>query len=208
MDIWKAQAYIRSHVILIHLQWAAQLYSAGNTVSFAEINYSLKLGYHASVQHLNIAVLSLYHLVSDFSIHACSVTNAIITPAISAPSTWTSPRTLMFQRLRCEVDVFSPLSSPSPDRPFFQPRYLCLLFSSPKLIRLFPRLWAGSCSCRLDPQRQRNAGGYSDGRLKMNRIHTHTHTHTHTRSHSQAQQAHTRARVEEEKRRKKNSDQI
>lgn len=56
------------------------------------------------------------------------------------------------------------------------PRYQSLLFFFllfPKLIRLFPRLLAGSCSCRLDPQRQRNAGGYSDGRLKMNTIHTH-----------------------------------
>ena len=97
------------------------------------------------------------------------------------------------------LDGFSPLLSsrpPSPPRSsaFFSLSLLLLppaslsvspfLLVPPKLIRLSPRLWAASCSRGLDPQRQRNAGGYSDGRLKMNRIHTHTHTLTHTDTHT------------------------
>lgn len=74
----------------------------------------------------------------------------------------------MSQRLRREVDVFSPLV-PSPFVSFPTSQSISP-FLFPKLIRSFPRLWAGSCSCI--PQRQRNAGGYSDGRLKTNTIHT------------------------------------
>lgn len=48
---------------------------------------------------------------------------------------------------------------------------------SPKLIRLFPRLWAGSCSCKLDPQRQRNAGGLQCWQVKDEH-----NPHTHARN--------------------------
>lgn len=75
----------------------------------------------------------------------------------------------MFRRLRHGVDVFVP----SPDRQFSN-LAICLSFSLPQIDSLVSAAVSGLFFLWAIPQRQRNAGGYSDGRLKMNTIQTYT----------------------------------
>lgn len=79
--------------------------------------------------------------------------------------------TFLFQWLRRRSTVFSPFV-PSPLLSFPASLSPLAISSSlfPKLIRSFPRLWAGSYSSL--PQSQRNEGGYSGDRWKLNTIHT------------------------------------